>query len=517
MRTENSIRNSAFALGGQFVSLLTGFVMRTVFVHTLGDDYLGLNGLFTSILSMLSLTELGLGTAISFALYKPLAENNEPKIGALMQFYKTAYRIIALLTAVFGLLLLPFLDAITNDVSETVPHLTVIYLLFLGNTVLSYFFSYKKTLITAHQKHYLNTINESVFMFIQYIIQMAVLMAAKNYVLYLIVQIVCVFCANLTISRKVDKMYPYLKNYRGEKLDMETRAVMKTNVVSMMFHRIGGVAVGGVDNIIIAQISMAVLGLYSNYTLIIGTIRTVLSQVFNAVTASVGNLIAVESRERQYQIYKNINFINFWIFGFFTVALGQTVEPFIALCFGGERLLSHEVLYICLFNFYLNGMRLSSVLVINAAGLFKQVKYKSFIEAIVNLGVSLFFLIVLKWGIYGVLLGTTVSFLTTNLWWEPYTIYRFAFQKPLRGYFLSYAFYGAVTLAAYVLSDFLCGFITLGGWLGWILVGIVSSIVPNLLFLLLFFRTREFGYFKDICLRYGRKLTTKLSRKGVRR
>ncbi|MBC8560142.1 lipopolysaccharide biosynthesis protein [Fumia xinanensis] len=514
MRTENSIRNSAFALGGQFVSLLTGFIMRTVFVHTLGDDYLGLNGLFTSILSMLSLTELGLGTAVSFALYKPLAENDEPKIGALMHFYKKAYQLIALLTAAFGLLLLPFLDAITNGVSDTVPHLTIIYLLFLGNTVLSYFFSYKRTLITAHQKHYLNTINESLFMFIQYVIQMAVLLTTYNYVLYLVVQMGCVFCSNLLISRKVDKMYPYLKRYKGERLDGETRSMMKTNIVSMMFHRVGSVAVTGTDNIIIAQISMAVLGLYSNYTLIIGTIRTVLSQVFNAVTASVGNLIAVESRERQYEIYKNINFVNFWIFGFFTVALGQTVEPFIALCFGGERLLSQGVLYISLINFYLNGMRLSSVLVINAAGLFKQVKYKSFIEAIVNLGVSLFFLIVLKWGIYGVLLGTTVSFLTTNLWWEPYSIYRCAFKEPLRKYFTSYAVYAVVTLGAYLLADFLCGFITLGGWLGWILVGIVSSLVSNALFFLLFFRTREFGYFKEICLRYGHKISNRLTRKG---
>lgn len=509
MRTENSIRNSAFALGGQFVSLLTGFIMRTVFVHTLGDDYLGLNGLFTSILSMLSLTELGLGTAISFALYKPLAENDEPKIGALMHFYKKAYQLIALLTTVFGLALLPFLDAITNGVSETVPHLTVIYLLFLGNTVLSYFFSYKRTLITAHQKHYLNTINESLFMFIQYVIQMAVLLTTYNYILYLVVQMACVFCSNLLISRKVDKMYPYLKTYKGERLDGETRSMMKTNVISMMFHRIGSVAVTGTDNIIIAQISMAVLGLYSNYTLIIGTLRTVLSQVFNAVTASVGNLIAVESRDKQFAIYKNINFINFWIFGFFTVALGQTVEPFIALCFGGERLLAHGVLYISLINFYLNGMRLSSVLVINAAGLFKQVKYKSFIEAIVNLGVSLFFLIVLKWGIYGVLLGTTVSFLTTNLWWEPYTIYHFTFKEPLRKYFIEYAVYGAVTLGAYFLTNFLCGRITVGGWFGWILVGIVSVIVPNVIFCLLFFKTREFGYFKDICLRYVRKIVKK--------
>ena len=141
-----------------------------------------------------------------------------------------------------------------------------------------------------HQKHYLNTINESLFMFIQYVIQMAVLLTTYNYVLYLIVQIGCVFCSNLLISRKVDKMYPYLKRYKGARLDGETRSMMKTNIVSMMFHRIGSVAVTGTDNIIIAQISMAVLGLYSNYTLIVGTIRTVLSQVFNAVTASVGNL-----------------------------------------------------------------------------------------------------------------------------------------------------------------------------------------------------------------------------------
>ena len=188
----------------------------------------------------------------------------------------------------------------------------------------------------------------------------------------------------------------------------------------------------GTDNIIIAQISMAVLGLYSNYTLIIGTIRTVLSQVFNAVTASVGNLIAVESRERQYEIYKNINFVNFWIFGFFTVALGQTVV-YRPMLWGRAAFVpgvSTSPLSILL------ERDAAFSVVINAAGLFKQVKYKSFIEAIVNLGCRCFPHRA-EMGHLRSAFRHKLLLLTTNLWWEPYSIYRCAFKEPLRKYFTS--------------------------------------------------------------------------------
>ena len=509
MRTENSIRNSLFAMVGQMISVLMGFVARTIFISILGDEYLGLNGLFASVLSLLSLTELGIGTAIAFALYKPIAEQDEKKICALMIFYKKAYRIIALLTAVFGLLLLPFLDAITNDVSKTVPHVPVIYLLFLTNTVSSYFFSYKRTLITANQMHYLNTANESICMFSQYILQIVILKFTHNYILYLAVQLVCVFLSNVAISRKADRLYPFLKKYKKAKLDGETLGMMKTNILSMLFHRLGSVMVTGTDNIIIAQISVAVLGLYSNYTLVITTLATILSQAFNAVTASVGNLIVLENREKQFETYHNIYFLNFWIFGFFAVALSQTVEPFIALCFGAQRVLPGGVLYLMLVNFFLNGMRLSNILVINAAGLFKQIKYKSFVEAIINLVASLYFMIGLNMGIYGVLLGTTVSIVTTNLWWEPYVIFKHTFKEALWRYFVKYGFYSAAVLVSFFISKFLCGFLPGDGWLNWIFRGAVSSIVPNIVFILLFFRTPQFQYVRGLLQSYVQKFIKK--------
>ena len=277
MRFKNSLRNSSVMMVGQIVNILMGFLLRTVFIKTLGQEYSGLNGVFESILMLLSLAELGFGTSAAFALYKPIFEDDKRKIGALMALYKKIYNIIAAATVILGLAVLPFLDFFTNGASRTMPYtsVTVIYLLFLLNTVLSYLFSYKRTLISAYQLHYINSINENVCLFIKYILQGVILLAIVKtdspqvekyrntaYIIFMVIQVLSVFFSNLEISLRCGRMYPWLKKYSKEKLEKSEKNMLKKSVVSILYQRISSVLVTGTDNIMITYSGIALMGIY---------------------------------------------------------------------------------------------------------------------------------------------------------------------------------------------------------------------------------------------------------------
>ena len=499
MRTENSIRNSAFAVGGQMIGIVTGFAMRTVFINILGDDYLGLNGLFESVLSLLSLTELGIGTAITFALYEPIARCEYARIGALMRFFARVYRAVAAVTAVLGLCLMPFLDRITGDLSGQIPGVQTIYLLFLSNTVISYFFSYQRILITAYERHYVNILNDSIFLLAKYAIQIIVLIVWRNYIAYLAIQLIAALASNLAIAHRYNRMFPFIREYRSERLDQQALKAIKKNVAAMLYHRASGIVVTGTDNLLISRISLQLIGLYSNYLMIISAVSTVLSQMFSAATASLGNLVATEGRERQHEVYEKIVFLNFWLFGLCAAFLGSVVEPFIALWVTRQRLLPTSALMLMLLNFYLNGMRLSNHMVINASGLFSKLRLKSVLEAIINLVFSLAFMVVFDMGLYGVLAGTTLSVVSTNLWWESYVVYKYAFSRRPARYFVRYAKYAAVSALALFLTRYACSFIHADHWGGLILICTVAFLLPNALFGVCFWRTAEFRFLTHTC------------------
>ena len=496
MRFRNSVRNSIFAFLGQIINIFCGFVLRTVFIHYLGKDYLGVNGVMESILTLLSVTELGIGTSIAFALYKPIDEDDKPRIGALMAFYRRTYHIIGIVTLFAGLLLIPFMRFFTKDAAD-VAHMNIIYLLFLGNTVLSYFFSYKRTLINAYQNYYINSINQDLFALLKYILQIVVLIKFKSYIGFLIVNLVCVLMSNIVISRICDKDYGFIRQYRGEKLNSEDKALMKKSVISLMYQRVGSSLVTGTDNLMVSYVGISLMGVYSNYTLVISTINRIIYNVLRSLMGSIGNLMVQKDSVHKYNVYEELVFSAFCLHFIIAVGLSGTLERFIEILAGSGWLLPSSVTFAVIMNFFLFGMRQPNVLVIESAGLFNRLRPKAVAEVIVNLVVSLLFLIVFDMGIYGVLFGTTVSMVSVCIWWESLAVHKYAFGKSPRTYALKYLRYAAAAAAACFLSRFLCGLISVSGIAGFIICGFISVGIAGLFIIVIFGRTAEFIRLKN--------------------
>ena len=321
-RVFNSVRNVMIGFGGQLIQMVLAFVSRAIFIRALSSEYLGINGLFTNILALLSLAELGVGSAIIYTLYKPIADEDVERIKVLMNFYKKCYITIGLTILVMGLGLTCFLDVLIKDTPTIHESIYVIYLFYLFNTVITYFYSYKSALIVANQKQYIVTMRTQLMHIIQTFGQLVILIVTKNFMLYLTVQSLCVLTYNIVISRTADKMYPYLREKTSETLAPEEKSLMKKNVYSLMLLKIGGTLVNNTDNLIIsALIGLGPLGLVSNYTLIMNAINSIVTQVFTAITASVGNLNVTADKERRYSIFKVINLLNFYFYGIAAIGL----------------------------------------------------------------------------------------------------------------------------------------------------------------------------------------------------
>lgn len=491
-RTVKSLRNIIFGMTGQLFGIVLGFVSRTVFIKVLGAEYLGISGLFTNVLSLLSLAELGVGSAITYSLYKPLAEKNEDSIKALMEFYAVIYRIIGCTVAILGLLLLPFLDHIIKD-KPNIPHLTTIYLMYLASSVVSYFFVYKSSIIIADQNRYITIAYEYGFNLVQLVMQTILLVVTKNFLLYLAIQVVCSFLKNFFISRKADIMYPYLRT-RGEvHLDKETRTGIFKNIGAMISHKVGAVVVFSTDNILISMfVGVYWIGIYSNYTMIMGILNSFLSQIFSSISASIGHLNAKETNEKAYSIFNTAFLMNFWLYGFCAISLWLLLNPFIVMWIGNQYIMSQQIVLIIVANFFMTGMRRTVLTFRDTMGLFWNDRYKPLFESAINLIVSLY--LVIKLGIAGVLLGTLISTITTSFWVEAYILYKYGFNQPVRTYFAKYAIFSVIAIMAALITDLACSIFTAYTLVSFLGRLIVCLIIPNVIFMLLFFRTREFKY-----------------------
>lgn len=496
MRVENSIKNIMTALIGQALGIILSFIGRMVFINALGAEYLGVNGLFTNILSILSLAEMGIGSAIIYSLYKPLATKDNEEIKKLMNFYEEAYRVIGIIIFLLGIGIVPFFDYIIRE-QPNIPNLIYIYILFLINTVASYFFAYKRSLIIADQKNYITIIYKYAFYVVLNILQIYVLLMTRNFLLFLLVQIGITVLENLLIARRADKMYPFLKEKNKLKLDKKSKNEITKNVKAMMCHRIGAVIVNGTDNILISSfVGVIWVGLYSNYYLIINALNIIIGQIFSAVTASIGNLNALESKEKSYQMYKRILFINFWIGGFCSICLWILANCFITLWLGKEYTFQNNLVMIIVINFYISISRRTTLVYRDSMGLFWHDRYKPIFEAIINLVISV--LLAPKLGIAGVFIGTLVSTMTTAFWVEPYILYKYGFEMKVRDYFFRYIKYTVIILATGIITHQLCTIFDEITWRSLFGRAAVCVTVPNLIFLAYFYRTDEFKYFGDL-------------------
>lgn len=492
-RTKYSIINIMTGVAGQVVNILLSFLNRSIFLAILGIVYASLNGLFMNILAVLSLAELGVGDAIIFSLYKPIADGQKEKIKSLMGLYKKAYRYIGLFIAVSGVLMIPFINYLLPQ-EQRVNGVITIYLLFLFNSVISYFYAYKKSIILANQQGYINNIYTTIFTLLKSIFQIVFLIITKSFIVYLIIQIISTFLTNLYISKKANKMYEYL-NEEYDELDKEETKSIIENIKSLTIYKIGGVLLNSIDNIIITKfVGLNWVGYVANYSLIINSVNMVLSNVFAGITASVGNLIATESDERKYFMFKVINLVNFWLFGFSAIAILILSDFFIELWIGSKYIMNWNIVLILGLNFYLIGMQNSIWVFRGATGMFKETKFIILITAGINLVLSI--MLSKSWGVFGVFIATTIARIFTNVWYEPFILFKNYFKVSSVKYFINFTKYFIIFILGYILTDFMVSFNNLQGIIGFC-INVVSVIfIPNFIILVLLFKTEEFKYIK---------------------
>ncbi len=501
-RTFKSMRNTSLAVVSQIINSALCFITRTIFIYALGNEYLGFNGLFSDILTILSLAELGVGTAVLYSMYKPAAEKDRKKMSALLNFYRHIYMIIGIFITASGLCLIPFLNFFISDInySKEVP---IIYILYLFNTSCSYFFIYKKSILIVEQNYYIISIIEIIATLFQNTFQIIVLLIFKNFLIYLGVQIAGTLINNICISIYIDKKYKYLKENKKEKLDKKTIGVIFKNIMAMFFSKISSAVVTSTDNILISKfVSTILLGLYSNYTMFVSVIRLIFGKTFEAISGSVGNLIVTESKEKSFENYHKIWFLNFWLIGFCSISLFILINSFIELWIGQGYVLNITIVFFICLNLYMRLIRNTSLTFIESYGLFTSIKWKCIAEAVINLIASLFYLKILNLGIIGVLLGTFSSNILTNFWYEPYVIYKKEFKRSLNDYFIKFIKYITAVFITGITIYKICDFITINNLYSKFVVNlIICCFLINIMFCVFFYKTKEFKYFSNCIIK----------------
>lgn len=438
-RTKNSIRNIVYSLLNVILTLTLMFGVRTIFIRTLGVQYLGLNGVFQNIFQFLSLAELGIGSAIVFRLYEPLNNGDERRITALMMFFKQAYRIISLIIVIMGVALLPFLGVIIGDQAENI-NIYLVFAIYLAQTLSSYlFFAYKTTLLQADQREYIISKYSNYVILGSSLAEALILFFYQSFIGYLLVVVISNILRNYLVSRQVDKDYPYTKKY-NERIDRSELKDMFKDFFAAFLYRIDNVILSSTDNLVLTYfVGLYTVGVYSNYTLLASSVKRFLSPILNSVRASLGSFIAQKGNEESYRIFQLINLMTIILYGGASIGLFILSNKFITLWIGEDFVLSTWFVLFFSLEFYLKGMQLFLSQIRNAMGLFQQLKYRPLMSIIINLVLSI--VLVQFIGIVGVLLGTISAGLLTNMIFDPIVIHTHGFHYKTSTYFLKNAYY----------------------------------------------------------------------------
>lgn len=476
-RTEKALYNIVFSVISNVVVLVLKFFNRTILLWTLGEAYLGISGLFSSVFSILDLAELGIGTAITFSMYKPLAENDKEKVKSLMQLYKKSYIAIGIIIMALGIILFPFLPYIIKDKADLV-NINTIYMLYLAQAVISYcFFSYKSAIIGADQKEYKITRLNMVCQIISAVLQCLTLILFHDFMLYISVSIMVTIIKNYISAHMAEKLYPYIKEKNVQELEKEEKKKIQDNIKGMSLYKISSKVLSSTDNIIIsAFIGVAMVGKYENYNYFWMVATAVCTMFFNSYTPSIGNLYATESKEKVEDFFRTLNFANFWIYGFFSVLLYILMSPFIDLWFGEKFVLSKMIVILFVTNLATSGLQNAVITYKDACGLFYKGRYRPACSAALNLILSIIF--VKYWGVAGVILATIISRFLTTWWFDAWMIYHYIFIKSPISYYIRYLYHLICIAVACIISQLICNHIIIKlNWGTFFISGIITAII----------------------------------------
>ena len=475
------------------VSIL-GFVTRKLFLDSLGEEYLGLNGLLTNVIGMLSLVESGVGVSIVYNLYKPLAQGDTRAVLALVQLYRKIYHYIALGVLVLSVAFFPFLKYLIHGDTE-ISYVGLVYFIFVGNTLIGYLMADKLSLVNSDQKQYKLASYNLAYQVSMYLVKILILRFYPDYIAYLSIEFLCNVLYNLGIRHKVRKLYPFIKTKEKFAVPADTRKNIVRNVKALFLNTIGGYMVYSTDNILISSfIGLTIVGLYSNYTLIVNQVKALANPLMTGVKDSVGNLVSSESSEKQYEVFKMLFLVNFIVVSFISIILFCLLNPFITWWLGKQYLFATWIVAIMCANLYVDMIRSSAFTFKMVSGIFVQDRYVAFVTGIVNLVISL--LLVKIMGLAGILLGTTIALLATNSWNWPRLIYKYNFKKSPILYYAKYLEYALLT----VIMAFSCNWINnllypdKYSFSSIICRGMIDSALLFTVYWAVFHKSREYAY-----------------------
>lgn len=430
-RTKNVGKNTLSAFLNKFIILLLTFICRRFFIYYIGVEYLGINGLFANVLTLLSMADLGLGTAMNISLYRPIAEGDTLKLSALVQYFKKLYRVIALVVLLIGTALLPFLKYIVN-LDVEIPHIYLYYYLFVLKNVVSYLFVYKTAMIRADQKQYLINRIEIIISFFRIGLQILAIVLFRLYLIYLLLEVLSVVAQNVVASLVADKEYPFLKEY--SELEPEAKKSLFSDMVSVSIYKVSWSLLNGTDNIIMSIIVGTVsVGLYANYQTITSSLEVFIVLLFSSLTASVGNLVATSSEQHRYETFKSMQMVSFWLCAVSVVGLYYLTQDFIAFWIGEKYALDHLTLIAIVVNLFFSTCMRPVWTFREGTGMYRQIRFIMLATAILNIILSVWLGKLL--GLAGILFATSLSKMLTYFWYEPNLLFRNFFnKKPLYYY-----------------------------------------------------------------------------------
>lgn len=490
-RTKNTTKNVLTGLTNKIILLLLSFVSRKVFINYIGIEYLGINSLFANVLTILSLADMGFGIAMSYSYYEPLANKDEKMLAALVQFYQKVYNIIAAAVAIIGVCFVPFLKYIVNTDSE-IHYLYIYYLIALSNTVISYLFVYKSSMISADQKSYLVNKIQLGVNFSKTVIQMVCIIAFKNYMIYACLDVIATLVNNLVVSHFADKLYPFIKSREIESLDLHFKESIYSNLKSVFLYKFSASVMSGTDSVIMSSIvGTAVVGMYTNYLTITSQITSFVQIIFSSFTASIGNLVIEDKEQKNYQVFRVMQMVSHIISGIIAVCLLALVNEFIVLWLGSQFNMGELMATAIASNTYFTISLQPIWSYREATGLYNKTKYVMVITAFLNIVLSIMMGIAM--GAPGIVFATVISRILTYFWYEPYLVYKLYFQRSCKEYYLDYAVSIALIIIAYKLSNYLYSMTSFSGWISWIVHAFLAGSITLLLYILRYGWTVEFG------------------------
>lgn len=488
-RTKNATKNIIFGTILKLYQIIIPFIMRTAMIYWLGVEYLGLNSLFTSVLQVLNLVELGIGSAMVYSMYKPIAKDDEVEICALMKLYKIYYRIIGLVILVLGMILCPFIPHLIKSDVPADMNVYVLYILNLLATVFSYWlFSYKNCLLSAHQRTDVTSKITIIINTIMYVAQFLLLFIFRNYYFYVIALLLGQITINIATAFVVDKMYP---NYQAKgNLPKEEIKEINKRVKDLFTAKIGGVIVNSVDTIVIsAFLGLSTLAVYENYFYILKALIAIVAVIFSSCTAGIGNSIIMESKEKNFRDFNKFTFIIFWLAGLFSCCLIGLYQNFMILWVGKDLLLDFPCVICLVIYFFVYEINAVLLLYKDAAGIWHKDRFRPLVTALTNLILNLILVNVI--GLYGVLLSTVLSSIIIGLPWLIQNLFTEIFKENPKKYLIKILKYTILTIITCVITYWACNLVNGNTFYTLIIKAIICVSIPNVFYTITCYRSSE--------------------------